>query len=428
MQFEELQEYKEVKKFLAGKANSTKTQYLGALKIYTRYRDMNPEQLIDEIEEDRKKPRRKRGEVEYILKEFHSWLLNEKKKQKPGKDEPTGEIGVSPKRAHTIIGALRSFYKANGFPTTLNLPRPTILKKNYKIQLRAEDVKKLVDHAPTLRDKAIILMLFQSGMDVSTLCSLDYGDVARGLEKGECPLPIRIVREKENVEYTTFMAKDGIEALQAYLHKRRQRKGDIQHDNPLFIKERVYNGKERMSRNLIEKVMREIAAMSGVVSEGEMERADFNPCRPHALRSAFATIMKLQGVNNEIVEYWLGHSIPYESAYFIPPQDELKRIYGENAEPLSINRAVEQIKKLEEKYNGKMDTYDDIIERQASKIKRLESQIAEMEQSKEQQAGEVFVRALENPDIRDKFISALVDKAAEKDTSLVDAIQQKQNK
>ena len=375
--------------------------------LYTRYRDMDPEQLIDEIEADRKKPRRERGEVEYKLKEFYTWLLNEKEKQKPGRDETTGKKGVSPKRAHSITGAIRGFYKTNGFPLTLKIPRPTTLKKNYKLQLRAEDVKKLVDHAPTLRDKVIILMLFQSGMDVSTLCSLDYGDVARGLEKRESPLPIRVVRKKEGIEYTTFLGKDGIDALNAYLHKRRERRGTIKHTDPLFIKERMYNGKERISRELIEKMMREVAVLSGVVSKEEMERADMNPCRPHALRSAFSTLMKLQGVNNEIVEYWLGHSIPYESAYFIPPQDELKRIYKENSEPLSINRAVEQVKELEAKYNGKMETYDELIERQATKIKELEAELGRVKTSKNMQVAEALREALQDPEVAGIIVGTL---------------------
>jgi len=42
------------------------------------------------------------------------------------------------------------------------------------------DVKKLVDHSRAPRDRAIILTMFQGGMDVSTLCSLKYGDVAEG--------------------------------------------------------------------------------------------------------------------------------------------------------------------------------------------------------------------------------------------------------
>ncbi|RKX68179.1 integrase [candidate division TA06 bacterium] len=415
----ELLKFKEVKRWVAGKPKGTITQYLCSLRVYCDYRGMNPKQLIDEIEEDRKKPRRERGEVEYKLKEFYSWLLNDKKKEVGGLiKKTTGEKGVSPKRATSIIGAIRGFYKDNGFPILLKLPRATTLKKNHKKQIRAEDVKKLVDHAPTIRDKAIILMLFQSGMDVSTLCSLDYGDVAKGLERDEYPLPIHVVRKKAGIEYTTFLGRDGIEALKAYINKRRERQGEIKHTEPLFVKERNRNENKRITRELIEKVLREVAVLSGVVSKEEMERADMNPCRPHALRGAFSTIMKLQGVNNEIVEYWMGHVIPYEAAYMIPQEEELKRIYAEHEEALSINRATEQVKKLEQKFNGKMETYDEIINRQAAEIKKLREKLAEMEQSKDKQLGEMLIRALENnPDLLEQIGELLAKKVEDKKTS-----------
>lgn len=50
----------------------------------------------------------------------------------------------------------------------------------------------LVDYAPTLRDREIILFLFQGGFDVSTLCSLNYGDIKDELEAGKVPIHKRI--------------------------------------------------------------------------------------------------------------------------------------------------------------------------------------------------------------------------------------------
>jgi len=154
-------------------------------------------------------------------------------------------------------------------------------------------------------------------------------------------------------------------------------------------------------------MLREVAVLSGVVSKEEMERADMNPCRPHALRSGFSTIMKLQGVNNEIVEYWMGHVIPYEAAYMIPQEEELKKIYAEHEEALSVNRSVEQIKKLEEKFDGKMETYDEIINRQAAEIKKLREELAELEGSKEKQIGAEIIKALKNPEIGKRVLKAL---------------------
>jgi len=404
----EIANYPEVKKWLAGKTKGSQRQYLMSLNIYADFRGLNPEELIDEIEADRKKERRERGQVEYILKEFYTWLTEERYKKVGGyKPRKTDEQGVSPKRAHSILGAIRGFYRANGYPIVLKLPRPTTMKKNNKMQLRAEDVKQLVDHAPTIRDKAVILMLFQSGMDVSTLCSLNYGDVAKGLEKGECPLPIRVIRKKENIEYTTFLAQDGIEALQAYLNKRQQRNHKLTLQSPLFVKERMRNGDERLTPLLIEKVLREVAVLSGVVTQDEMDQADMNPARPHALRAAFSTIMKLQGVNNEIVEYWLGHAIPYEAAYFIPPQEELQRIYAQNMEPLSINRAVESVKELERRTNQEMGAILRENRNLSKQVDLLEAQLADLKQSQQFQMGSDLLEVLKNPQYAKKVREAL---------------------
>lgn len=370
-------EYKEVRRWLAGKPKETKRAYLVALKIYCRWRGLNPKQLIDEIEEDRKKPIRERGEIEYKLKEFYEWLLKEKKKEKKRKKEKE-EKGVSPKRAHMIISAVRSFYKANGFPIlNLKLPKPHTLKRNHKLQLRAEHVRKLVEHAPTLRDKAIILMLFQSGMDISTLISLNYGDVARGLENNEEPLAIRVVRKKAGTEYVTFIGRDAINALKTYLNKRRQRQGEIGWDEPLFVKEKKKGKGVRLNRVLIEKMMKETAILSGLVSKEEMESADMNPCRPHALRTAFATIMKLQGVNNEIVEYWMGHALPYDATYLIPTIDEMRKIYAEHEEALSIYPSEESIKAIKEEMNEKLLDYNEILLQQKKEIDRLKKELEE---------------------------------------------------
>ena len=70
-----------------------------------------------------------------------------------------------------------------------------------------------------------------------------YGDVAEGLEKGEVPLTLHLMREKEGIEYYTFLGEDGVDTLRCYIKLRR--KGSrylspenithITHDSPLFI-------------------------------------------------------------------------------------------------------------------------------------------------------------------------------------------------
>lgn len=165
---------------------------------------MNPEELIDEAKEDWNSSRRSRGKVKDRIKSFQEHL-----------EEKYSMVTVRNK-----LFWLKSLYSGNNFPQDdVSMPRASPTSRAMKI--RSDEIRKLVDHAPSLRDKAIILMMFQSGMDVSTICSLNYGHVARGLKNDEYPLPIRVKRPKERVNYITFIAEDGIEALKAYLNHRK---------------------------------------------------------------------------------------------------------------------------------------------------------------------------------------------------------------
>jgi len=86
--------------------------------------------------------------------------------------------------AMTHVTGVRSFYASFEVAVRLKgrkaLPKPKVANK--RLIVNAEQVKTLLDHAPGVRDRAIILALFQSGMDVSTLCSLKEGRGREGLD------------------------------------------------------------------------------------------------------------------------------------------------------------------------------------------------------------------------------------------------------
>jgi len=375
----------EVVRWLAGKADKTKKLYVGALQKYCDFRGLVPSGIIDELEDDRKLPVRGQGDPELQLHKFI---------------EDMREHGLSPKTISVYVAAIISYTKSCGYPLKISAPKAPTLKKNKKKALRPPDVEKLVNYTACLRDKAIILVMFQGGLDVSTVCSLDVGDVAEGINKGECPLALSLVREKEHINYNTFIGKDAIEAIKAYLTKREATLGPSALSDPLFIHERKMRDKLRINTELIQKVMRKLAVVSGLVTAEEMERADLNPCRPHALRSAFSSILKLEGVNNDIIEYWLGHAVTYQSAYFQGITDELREIYAEHEHSLSIHTAVGEIKKLDEKYQG-------IITNQQLE---LASQREELQHIKDDLAAEVgaqFMQLMRDPVVADNVLKTL---------------------
>jgi integrase len=366
----DLQDFPEVKKWVREKSEGSVNNYLTAMKLYMNFTGLNPEQMIDEAEEDMKKSRRDRGTPESRLLDFHEYLLTKHSKMK---GKRTGSTGVSKNLAKMYFSAIRGFYKTNGFFLNVKTPRATNKKENFKLEFRPKDVKKLVDLAPSLRDKSIILSQFQGGLDVSTICSLNYGDIARELQEGKEPLMIHIIREKEGIEFHTFLGRDAIDALNLYIQEREKKYGEkLQYDTPLFVKEGAKKlSFERITTNLIQNMFRDLVLTAGIVTENELEISDINPARPHALRSAFSTILKLEGVNELFVEYMLGHAIPYNGAYFRPHSEELRRVYSEHERALSISEVSMPTVEVEKRLRLEID-------KQHAVIKELEKKVLEI--------------------------------------------------
>ncbi|MCW4020074.1 MAG: hypothetical protein NWF14_02440 [Candidatus Bathyarchaeota archaeon] len=106
------------------------------------------------------------------------------------------------------------------------------------MKVKANEVKMLLNHARTPRDRAIILCSFQAGLDASMLCSLTYEHVQEGLISGEYPLKLELQRPKTGVGYYTFPGHDAIDALKAHIEDARHRSIKFAFSTPLFVKER----------------------------------------------------------------------------------------------------------------------------------------------------------------------------------------------
>jgi len=363
----DLREFPDIKKWLREKSEGSVNNYLTAMNLFMNFTGLNPKQMIDEAEEDAKKSRRDRGLPESRLLDFHEYLLTKHSKMRGKKND---SLGISKNLAKMYFSAIRGFYKTNGFFLNVKTPRATNKKENFKLELRPKDVKKLVDLAPSLREKSIILCMFQSGMDVSTICSLNYGDVSRGLQEGKEPLMIHVIREKEGIEFHTFIGRDAIDALKLYfLERERKYEEKLQYNTPLFVKEGAKKlSFERITTNLIQNMFRDLVLNAGIVTKEELEVSDINPARPHALRSAFSTILKLEGVNELFVEYMLGHAIPYNGAYFRPQPEELSKVYSEHERALSISEVSMPMVEVEKRLRLELDKQQAVINELEKKV------------------------------------------------------------
>ena len=328
----------------------TKYGYKSAFRVYAQYTKLSPSQMIDEaIEDSKRDPRDKRDVLLTRLLGFYTYLKNDYLKKSRGKGEHkvTGK-GVSDKLAQMMVSAIRSFYSTYDLVVVMKgrrrIPRAKV--ENRRMIVGAEQVKVLVDNARSPRDRAIILTNFQGGLDVSTLCSLRYGDVAEGLTKNEYPLKLDLHRPKTGTDFYTFLGKDAIEALKIYLADMKQRGVAFTHNTPLFVQGR---GKAAMKTENIQAVMREVALRSGFIDDTNNGNS-FNILGPHALRESFGSIMTNSGVPDTVVDFWHGHEIgEMAEAYRSVQFESLKKMYLDREKLISISAQKVDVLEIENK-------------------------------------------------------------------------------
>jgi len=143
-----------------------------------------------------------------------------------------------------------------------------------------------------LRDRAIVEMLFSTGLRVSELCDLDLENVNLSARE------FSIVGKGKKIR-TVFLTPRAVEVLKKYL--------DTRTDNfaPLFINFRAARttkilevSKVRLTRTAVEVMIRDRGRRAGIT----------RPVTPHRLRHTFATMLLRNGADLRSVQELLGHS------------------------------------------------------------------------------------------------------------------------
>lgn len=163
--------------------------------------------------------------------------------------------------------------------------------------LEGDEVKMILDQPDTtelkgLRDKAILELLFSTGLRVSELVSLDTDDI--NFERGE----ISVIGKGKKIR-VVFISPEAIEVLDQYIKNRGFRKKGPGLDpetkrDPLFLS----NRDERLTVRSIERIVHQYSSNAGVTKK----------VSPHTLRHSFATDLLIAGADIRSVQSMLGHS------------------------------------------------------------------------------------------------------------------------
>lgn len=208
------------------------------------------------------------------------------------------ELDKATQNYHLI--ALRSFLKfcaKRGIPAlTADKIELARTKRKQVTFLGTEELARLfaqpnIQELSGLRDRAILELLFSSGLRVSELVNLDRDHV--NMKRREF-----MVRGKGQKDRPIFISETAAEWVQGYLNRRE--------DNlpPLFIsyggraaKDNTGNRK-RLTARSIQRMVARYAKLAGITKH----------VSPHTLRHSFATDLLMNGADLRSVQAMLGHS------------------------------------------------------------------------------------------------------------------------
>ncbi len=160
----------------------------------------------------------------------------------------------------------------------------------------------------SLRDRAILMLLFSAGLRISELAKLDRDSI--NLEKQEFS-----IKGKGNKVRVVFISDIAKEALEQYLNKRTDA------DMALFIRlVKNQNTAEdlRLSHRSIQRMIKKYAIQAGITKK----------VTPHVLRHSFATNLLENGADIRSVQALLGHaSINTTQIYTHVTDANLKKIH-----------------------------------------------------------------------------------------------------
>lgn len=279
------------------------------------------------------------------------------------------KIAANPTVASMALRALKSWYRnLNGeqLPFDSSIGGKHYFHVTHKKQATEHipnkpEMYRIVDMASSLRDKSILLFLFQSGVRVNVLEHLTYGDIEDQLAEEIITLKVtgdldHKLRGRDIPFYYTFLNGEGAETLRQYCaHNHKNSKPE----QPLFYTKRT-------RKPIRQKWIWKIVKMC-------VERAGFDPATitTHTLRKSFRKIVRQTNIDDDDKEQVMGHVIPgSREAYFDKKDvDLIREAY------LKCNFTREQPQSEVTKLRTQLETSETKRLIQETRLETLENQV-----------------------------------------------------
>jgi len=299
------------------RSEASKEAYLRQIHSFCVHVGLNPDQLV-------KLPK---NQIENLLQAYTDERNNEK---------------YSIRYVNNIQAILRSFFKENGFKGGNALEvegyyMPTRYRKTPEYIPTKHEVYLMADSTRSLRDRAIVLTLYCTGLRNSTIRALLFKDIHEELLKNHYNLLIPVYPEmkqidpyacKNNISYYTFTSDESTHAIKLYLLEREDKYGEIKDTEPLFASQYNQIPKSERRRKIL--TSRELQ----IIVKDSARRAGINQWRcvyPKCLRKSFETVLRgglFDGgqLDPKVQEFFMGHILPgSQDTYFDKTKIEAMR-------------------------------------------------------------------------------------------------------
>ena len=284
--------------------------------------------------------------------------------------------------ARAQMAALKSFYRnKRGEQLPFDSGRGgkhyfRIVRKKAAIEHipNKEEMYQIIDMSSNLRDKALLMLLFQSGVRVNVLEHLTYGDVQDQLDKDTITLKITSeldhkLRGRDIPFYYTFLNGEGAETLKRYVKLRHKRSKTR---TPLFITTRG----TPISQHWVWAIVKNCVRKAGFKREA---------VTTHTIRKSFRKIVRQTNIDDDTKEELMGHVLQgSREAYFDKKDvDLIKKAYQKcNFQREVPESEVTKLRKQLENSETKRLLQETRLETLENQVKNLITQLREMTEKK----------------------------------------------
>lgn len=349
--------------WLNGLSERTKENYLREFPKWLEFIKMSPTQQIEKRASDlASKNLTERTFFENKFRAYKEHL------------EKNTELKAS--SIKTLLRTVASFFGRNGVPLALKRGDWESTKKTeviHRFKLKNEDVRKMYAHA-NLRDRSLLLTLYQSGfseVDTASLKVEDIKDIYDLAQKEH--YFIEKPREKTNIIQATCISYEALHDIRAMLSER-----GSPNEGYLFVSQTKDKGSPIDTRRINE-AMKTLAKKT-------FDKEKAKQFKTKSLRSFYNSALLRADIKSEIKDLMMGHGRKGSRKHYDYDDVTIKEAYSKAFEHLTINgiQTREDMKKLQEQI--KQDKAE-----LASAIAELRQQNKQLEQALETQ----FLKTME---------------------------------